>query len=477
MSLPKPSKRTILLAALIGSIFAGVGIGLLLTNITERKMEGDMYPLMVVEIDDGELDPEVWGRNFPMHYDSFMRTKIDSGRTKYGGSTPFDKLEENPFLRTAWAGYAFEIDYNNARGHYYSQIDQAKTRRTNEVEQPGACINCHAAEAPQLISELGWEAFNRTPYDDLRDRLHTGSSCADCHDPKTMQLRITRPAFEQAMERRGIDVSEASRQDMRSYVCAQCHVEYYFQGENKVLTFPWDQGLNVDDIEAYFDDIEFVDWTHGITEAPMIKMQHPEFELYSSGIHAQSGVSCADCHMPYTRVGGVKVSDHHIRSPLHNVNNACQTCHAASEQELRDRVERIQDRTYQSIQRSQEAISAAIEAIAAAMDAGASDEELERARHLHRRAQLRWDFVYSENSMGFHSPQESMRILGDSIDYARQAELAAARAMGAAPAAPTGEKTDDGDLPEASDAGDGEAEHEEGAGDAELEADAGATER
>jgi nitrite reductase (cytochrome c-552) len=443
MIIRKPSNRTILVAALVGSIFAGVGIGLLLTNITERKVEGQMYPLMVVELGAGELDPELWGRNFPKHYDSFMRTKIDSGRTKYGGSTPFDKLEENDFLRKAWAGYAFAIDYNNARGHYYAQLDQAQTRRTSEVEQPGACINCHAAEAPALIAELGWETLNRTPYNELRDRLHLGSSCADCHDPQTMQLRVTRPAFEQAMARRGIDVSAASRQEMRSYVCAQCHVEYYFQGEDKLLTFPWDKGLSVDDIEAYFDELGFVDWKHAITKAPMLKAQHPEFELSSTGIHAQSGVACADCHMPYTRVGGVKVSDHHIRSPLHNVNNACQTCHAASEQELVDRVERIQDRTYQLIGRSQRAISDAIDAIAAAMEAGAGDDALEEARFLHRRAQFRWDFVYSENSMGFHSPQESARILADSIDYARQAELAAARAMGAAP--PVGPATSEGE--------------------------------
>jgi nitrite reductase (cytochrome c-552) len=461
MSIPKPSKRTILLAALVGSIFAGVGIGLLLTNITERKMEGQMYPLMVVELGENEIDPEVWGRNFPKHYDSFMRTKIDSGRTKYGGSTPFDKLEANPFLRKAWAGYAFALDYNNARGHYYSQIDQAQTRRTHEVEQPGSCINCHAAEAPALIAELGWETFNRTPYNELRDRLHTGSSCADCHDPQTMQLRITRPAFAQAMARRGIDVNEASRQEMRSYVCAQCHVEYYFQGEDRILTFPWDQGLNIDDIEAYFDEMGFVDWTHAITKAPMLKAQHPEFELSSTGIHAQSGVSCADCHMPYTRVGGVKVSDHHIRSPLHNVNNACQTCHAASEQELLDRVERIQDRTYTLIGRSQDAISDAIDAIAAAMETGAGDDALEEARYLHRRAQFRWDFVYSENSMGFHSPQESARILADSIDYARRAELAAARAMGAAPPAPAVAE----DEPPAQDAAE-EAQAGASAGDA-----------
>ena len=475
MKFRKPSKRTLLIGLVAGGVFAGVGIGYLLTDITERKMEGKMYPLRIVDIAEDEIDPEVWGKNFPTHLDSFKRTKIDSGRTEYGGSTPFDKLEENPFLTTAWAGYAFEIEYNNARGHHYAQIDQKETRRTHEVDQPGACVNCHAAEAPGLIAELGWETFNSTPYNELKDDLHFGTSCADCHDPDTMELRITRPAFAQAMERRGVDVDDASRQDMRSYVCGQCHVEYYFQGDDNLLTFPWDEGLGVDDIERYFDQADFADWTHGITEAPMIKMQHPEFELYSTGIHADSGVACADCHMPYTRVGGVKVSDHHIRSPLFNVNNACQTCHSgSSEEELRERVVRIQDRTYALIQSSQAAIEDAIDEIAAAMDDGVTDEALEAARHYHRRAQLRWDFVYSENSMGFHSPQESARILGDSIDYARRGELAAARARGQAPAAAE-EEDDAGD-----DAGDDDGDREGDAvtdEDAAAEADAGGAAR
>jgi nitrite reductase (cytochrome c-552) len=96
------------------------------------------------------------------------------------------------------------------------------------VNQPGACANCHAAETPQLIAELGWEQFNRTPYNDLKEQLHLGTSCADCHDPDTMELRITRPALKNALEARGIDLGKATRQDMRTYVCAQCHVEYYF---------------------------------------------------------------------------------------------------------------------------------------------------------------------------------------------------------------------------------------------------------
>jgi nitrite reductase (cytochrome c-552) len=240
-----------------------------------------------------------------------------------------------------------------------------------------------------------------------------------------MELRITRPAFANAMAARGIDLENATRQEMRTYVCAQCHVEYYFAGENKVLTFPWRNGLAIDDIEQYYDDLGFTDWTHAETGASMIKIQHPEFELWSSGLHARSGVSCADCHMPYVRDGSVKVSDHWLRSPLFNINQACQTCHNVPEEQLVERITIIQDTTARLLRQSEEALLAAIDAVVAAREAGATDAQLEAALQLHRAASLRWDFISSENSTGFHSPQESARVLAESINLARQAELAA----------------------------------------------------
>lgn len=404
-----------------------VVVAALLLNINQRKQEAAEFPLKVVEITPGELDPAVWGLNFPNQYDSFTRTEENYGETPYGGSEPYSKLERYPAMIRLWAGYAFSQDHNEERGHFYAQSDQENTERVQIVNQPGACANCHAAEAPGLIAEMGWEEFNHTPYNDLKDQLHFGSSCSDCHDPVTMDLVITRPAFRNAMEERGIDLSQATRQEMRSYVCAQCHVEYYFLGDNKVLTFPWSQGLSIDNIEDHYDSYGFTDWTHAETGAPMIKIQHPEFEMWSSGLHARSGVSCADCHMPYVREGSVKVSDHWLRSPLVNVSQACQTCHNRPEEELTERILTIQNTTASLLRQSEEAIIAAIDAIVAAREAGATDAELEEALLLHRGASLRWDFVSSENSTGFHSPQEAARILAESINLARQAELAAFR--------------------------------------------------
>jgi nitrite reductase (cytochrome c-552) len=226
-----------------------------------------------------------------------------------------------------------------------------------------------------------------------------------------------------------VDWTTASRQEMRTYVCAQCHVEYYFKGDNKVLTFPWSQGLTIDDIEAHYDAYEFKDWTHAETNAPMIKIQHPEFEMASTGLHAQSGVACADCHMPYVREGAIKVSDHWLRSPLTNIAQACQTCHRQDEALLETRINTIQGRTASLLRLTEEALLDAMDAIVAAQEAGATDEQLAEARHLHRRASLRWDFVSSENSTGFHSPQEAARVLAEAINYARQAQIAAQGAM------------------------------------------------
>jgi nitrite reductase (cytochrome c-552) len=403
------------------------GLGALLVSIQGRKAEALQYPLKVVQISNTELDPAVWGKNFPYEYDSFLQMKDTTITTPFGGSVKYSKLERDPALVRLWAGYPFSVEYNKARGHYYALTDQLETKRIQVVSQPGACANCHAAEAPQLIAQMGWENFNHTPYNDLKDKLHTATSCADCHDPQTMNLRVTRPAFVNAMKARGIDVSQATRQEMRTYVCAQCHVEYYFAGDNKVLTFPWTEGLSVDNIDAYYDKIQFKDWVHKDTGAPMLKMQHPDFEIWSSGIHARSGVACADCHMPYVREGAIKVSDHWVRSPLTDINRACQSCHRESEEELKSRVVNIQQTTHDLTQRTESALINAIDAIVAAQKSGASDADLADARQLHRKADMRWDFVSSENSTGFHSPQETARILAVAIDMARQAQLDAER--------------------------------------------------
>ncbi len=430
----KPFSRTLLIVT--GTVVVTVAVTALLVNIFERKQEAKLSYLKIVEIPHGEPDPEKWSVNFPREYSAYMKTMKTSEMIqyskwgRYGGSEAFSKLEHTPDMKLLFAGYPFSVEYNEERGHMNALTDMLQIKRLGD-KKPGACMTCKSPQVPLFIEKNGAAQFYNTPVKTLVDSagFKHSISCADCHNAETMALEVRRPAFIEAMAKLGVDVKNADRQAMRTYVCAQCHVEYYWQKEDKYLTFPWAKGTNIDSIDAYYEELHFKDWEHEITKAPMIKIQHPEYELWSSGIHARSGVTCADCHMPYTREGSIKVTDHWIRTPLVNLHNACLTCHREPEEEMRDRVLEIQDKTYALMTRAEHAIISCMDGIKKAMESGATDEELKEARSLHRKSQMRWDFISAENSMGFHSPQEAARMLGDAIDYARQAELSAYKVL------------------------------------------------
>lgn len=437
----------------VGLTAVGTAVGAgLLVNIFERKQEAKNPFFRVAELTEQTDDPEVWGRNFPQHYADYLRT-ADQTRTRYGGSEAMShsptnadprsivsqsKLEEDPRLKKMWAGYPFSVDFREERGHAYMLIDQKYTERVLNFKQPGACLNCHGSLAvayKQLgngDAMAGFEKLNHMTYSDASKLAKHPVSCIDCHDPSTMKLRVTRPAFMQGMKvlkaSQGVanyDVNtQATPQEMRSYVCGQCHVEYYFKGPDKQLTFPWHKGLKVDNILAYYEEQGFKDFTHKESGAPVLKAQHPEFETYNQGVHAKSGVSCADCHMPYKRVGAMKISDHHVQSPLLNIDRACLGCHHFSEQEMKDRVELIQTRFTEMRNTAMDALMELIDDIAAARKAGATDEQLKAVWTHQRRAQFFLDFAEAENSTGFHAPQESMRILGQSVDSSRKGQIA-----------------------------------------------------
>ena len=455
----------IILFAIVAAI-AAIGAAALLVNILEKKQEAKNPFFRVVEVTDDMDDPAVWGKNFPLQYDLYRRT-VDQQRTRFGGSeavprTPTDadprsvvaqsRLEEDPRLKTMWAGYAFAADFREERGHGYMLDDQTFTERQQVVKQPGTCMHCHASVYlpykrlgdGDLIK--GFEKMNAMTYFEARALVEHPVACIDCHDPETMQLRITRPGFIEGMRalkagegKPDYDVNrDATRAEMRAFVCGQCHVEYYFKGAEKRLVYPWAKGLKVENIQAYYDEVGHNDWVHKDTGAAVLKAQHPEFEMWNQGIHARAGVACADCHMPYTRVGAFKISDHHVRSPLLNISKACQTCHNVPEEELKGRAEAIQARTFALRNQAMDALVALIGDIAFARESGASDAQLARARELQRLGQFRLDFVEAENSTGFHAPGEATRILAEAIDFARQGQIALRDAGGAVrPAAMT----------------------------------------
>ncbi len=528
-----PGKRGLLLALVIAAFaIAAVGAAALLVNIAEKKQEAKNAYVKLVEVTEDDADPAKWGTNWAREYDGYKRTS-EPTHTKYGGGTvsesapPPQKALRDPWLTRVFSGYLFAIDYRDRRGHAFALVDQENTKRNVRAEnkQSGNCMHCHAsimplyrklgkealpqgAETAQL--QAGLEAVGKLDYWAAHDQLAalTGGkahpvSCVDCHEPKSMELRVTRPGFIAAIQklaagnamvphlvsidrwRKGDKAKpydpnlDGTRQEKRSYVCGQCHVEY-FCGKGQTIFFPWAEGLKVEDMEHLYDGIQvngkrFKDWTHAETGMEVLKAQHPEFEMWSQGIHARAGVACADCHMPYMRDGAQKISEHWVRSPLLSPNRACATCHPNSDDELKARVEGIQDRHFALMTRAGQAAVAMIDAIVAVrkpwddkhreaatararetlsqkedfLKAGKEDQEKKLAAEtkanllamwrevvaqvpaikelgeLQRAAQWRLDMVAAENSMGFHAPQEMARILAESIDLSRQAQVKA----------------------------------------------------
>ena len=542
---PRPArqKRGLLLAIVAGAFALGaVGGAVLLLNIAEKKQEARNRYVKLVPVTENDVDPAKWGTNWPREYDGFKRTS-EPTQTKYGGgggseALPPQKSVRDPWLTRLFAGYLFSVDYRDRRGHGFMLTDQENTRRNvpAEAKQSGNCLHCHASIMP-LYAKLGREAAPQATeaeqvqkglvavgnlgYWDAHKALEQLSggkahpvSCVDCHDPGSMELRVTRPAFITGIQNlaagkgdvphlpsierwrkgdraRPYDPNlDATRQEKRSYVCAQCHVEY-FCGKGTTVFFPWGEGLKVEEIGKLYDEMQvkgarFKDWTHAETGVDVLKAQHPEFELWSQGIHARSGVACADCHMPYRRDGAQKISEHWVRSPILSPNRSCATCHPYGDEEIKSRVAAIQERHFALLTRAGQAAIAMLDAINAVRKiyddqnrpaavarakealeknpefAGLSKEDQEKklaaetkvnllaswravmeknpaikdVGELQRAAQWRLDFVAAENSMGFHAPQEMARILGEAIDLSRQAEVKSIALLGGRPPAP-----------------------------------------
>jgi len=548
---PQPQQKRGLLVALVTGVFAlaAVGAASLLVNIAERKEQAKHAYVKVVEVTENDLDSAKWGKNWPREYDGYKRT-AEPTSTKYGGAAGAsenqpapEKADRDPWLKRIFAGYLFAVDYRDRRGHAFMLFDQEHTKRNIPAEgkQSGNCLHCHASitplykklgqsAAPQAsaaeqlqaglakVAEMGyWDAHKALEQLSPDGKVHP-VSCVDCHDPDSMEVRVTRPGFIAGIQKlaaSSADVShlpsierwrkgdrakpydpnlDATRQEKRSFVCGQCHVEYYC-GKGLTLFFPWAEGLKVEQMEHLYDNMQvhgerFKDWTHAETGFELLKAQHPEFEMWSQGIHARSGVSCADCHMPYKREGAQKISEHWVRSPQLSPNRSCASCHPYGDDELKARVLAIQDRHFALLTRAGNAAVAMIDAIVAvrkpyddkARDAAAAKAKetlekqeafqklakeeqekklaaetkanllaawrevvkrtpaLQELENLQRAAQWRLDMVAAENSMGFHAPQEMARLLGESIDLSRQAQVKAAQLGGGqvalAPAAP-----------------------------------------
>ncbi len=431
----KPMLGWVIFIATVVVVFL---LGLLASSIIERRTEAQFAYVPVIEHDQYEPRNAVWGKNFPREYQSYLQTADTTFRSKYNGAAMIDMLEVDPRLVVLWAGYGFSKDYNQGRGHYYAIPDIRNTLRTGGPGEgrpspmPNTCWACKSTDVPRLMKEIGPAEFYAGTWETRGHEVVNGIGCADCHEAKTMNLQISRPALLEAFERSGRDIAKASHQEMRSLVCAQCHVEYFFDkrdGKKNYLTFPWDKGFSADDMERYYDEFMFSDWTHALSKAPMLKAQHPDYEVYMTGIHAERGVSCADCHMPYKSEGGQKFTDHHLQSPLNNVEASCAVCHREKTMTLIKNVYDRQDKIIQNRDKLEELLVRAHVEAKKAWDLGATEAQMQSILMDIRHAQWRWDYAAASHGASFHAPVETGRVVATGIDKAQEARIKLARLL------------------------------------------------
>lgn len=370
----------------------------------------------------GNPDNTTYAKKFPLEFAGWKSTGEMKENTKFGGSGTRDYLEEHPNLVVMWAGYPFSLDYKQARGHFHAMEDALGTGRRNE-KTPATCYSCKSPNVPVAMARDGVAKFYGHKFDDYIKEIKNPIGCADCHEPKTMKLQISRPGLIEGFAVQGKDIKKATKNELRSLVCAQCHVEYHFKGPDKYLKFPWDFGMKAEDLAKYYEAAGFSDWTHAISGAKMIKMQHPDYEVFQQSLHGKRGVSCADCHMPSKTVNGKEITDHQIQSPLYMADRTCANCHDWTPDQSKQRVYEIQDRNREMLDRAERTITAAHLEIGDAMKLGAADGELAEVRKLVSQAQMYWDYIAAANGMGFHAPQESARVLGKAVDIAQECRL------------------------------------------------------
>jgi len=364
------------------------------------------------EIAADEAHSAAWGEFYPVHWDSYQDNLANTSNPSH--------FETKPYMQIIYAGTGFAAEFNEPRGHIYS-IEDVKSIDPARQKAGASCFTCKSTQAPEMIREYGDQYYLMT-FEQLKDEITEPIGCLDCHDPKTMKLRITRPALIEALERQGRSVEKLTNQELRSLVCAQCHVTYYFEPDTKKITFPWDKGLTAEEILTYFDEKGFSEWVHPVAGTGLVKARHAEYETFMGSTHQSAGLACADCHMPYITVGNKKISSHVWQSPLNNIEQSCTVCHRNGTEWLKDRVRTIQAQVKESQDLAGAAVVEAINELKIARETPTVDKtKLEEAMALHREAQWYLDYVMVTNGYGFHNPTATLNNLSTAIDKAHKA--------------------------------------------------------
>lgn len=412
--LPKKYSGVIILTAVVIITVLGAAAYQFFTNNQELQVE------RLGKIDANEVDPAVWGQYYPLHYQTYLQNQENTEKPSH--------FETKPYMEVLYAGLGYANEFNEPRGHVYT-LEDIRAIDPSRYKVGASCNTCKSTQIPGLIEKYGDEYYTMS-FEQINSQLEHPIGCLDCHNPETMELRISRPALIEAFERQGKDISKATRQEMRSLVCAQCHVTYYFLPGTKKVTFPWDNGVKADQILEYYDQKDFSEWTHPEAGTGLVKPRHAEYEIFLGSTHESAGLACADCHMPYMKIGNTKVSSHYWTSPLKNIEQSCGVCHREGNAWLESRVRDIQDKTKELQDIAGEAMVKAVEQLGLARQTEGVDKELlAKAQEMHRKGQWYLDYVMVTNGYGFHNPTESMNNLGKAIDYAHQAIQLAKDAM------------------------------------------------
>ncbi len=402
------------------------------------------------------LDASKFEKAFPLQYASYRKNDESSVMTEYKGSVNYRKNDNvnplprgfkaaQPYLKNLWLGYPFMYEYNEARGHTYAVKDILDIDRINRYSpdgkgnMPTTCWNCKVPAISQWVAAEGDGVWSRdfNEYRTKVDVMNESISCATCHDTTTMELQLYSVPLKDWLARSGKDWATLPRNEKRSLVCGQCHVEYYFthkdNGPAGKPVFPWDNGFDPEQMYEYYNthgakNGPFTDFVHAVSGVNIIKAQHPEYETWQNGPHGAAGVSCADCHMPYVKQDGKKYSSHWWTSPLKDPElTACRTCHSDKTPEfLRARVHDIQEKTYRQLLKAQESSVKAHEAVRLANEfTGEKNADYEKlmaaARENVRKGQFFWDLISAENSVGFHNPAKALDTLMSSMEYSQKA--------------------------------------------------------
>ena len=362
--------------------------------------------------DNGIITADEWEEVFPEVVGTYRQNEENSYRISY--------LDTDPYLKNIYEGYGFAIDYTSAVGHSYCLEDVYNTERPHALAN---CLTCKTADFTKMVNDLGEEVY-AYDFGEVYSSMNESVGCYNCHENEQAndgKLVVTHSYITLAL---GEEYDGIAPQTL---ACGQCHIEYYFDPETKATRMPHADvaTMGPEATLAYYDEMDFADWTQESTGARMLKAQHPEMETYldENSIHNKMGLTCADCHMG-TSVAedGSEFVNHYWRSPLEDESllATCARCHQDTDMTVK--VHKLQAEITGVEKMLGERLSILKDQLAEANQSGKySEEQLDEIRGLYRSAQWYWDYCYVENSEGAHNATFARNCLFASQDLIQEA--------------------------------------------------------